>query len=354
MSTSEFGIEAIVDEDRAYRGSRYADVRNAVFANPYGGVWAGPGRLPRYRVTLGSMLRGFAPLGGRSLFRKASERAVDSGADLRWGPDGKGFRRLVHPNGICLTGTWNITEQTEYSGYFRRGSQALAIARYSTCCSENRRGHARSLSMVTKLFPTADPECPEGLLTANLFTQQDLGGDYSRYINDVELRTAPDTTSWRRGSGLLIFVVTGIIFNRVDREPTIRQLYPIAELGKAAEEPTRAPGFLRLLVAADQPRIEGDELDFRDEIMQQILDAGDPSPKRTLTFDIEVTDTAERRGVAAYARRTFGPWRRIGTLRFDNAVTSYNGDFVIHFHHPTFRGDTNDPSTATRVDGRKR
>jgi hypothetical protein len=48
-------------------------------------------------------------------------------------------------------------------------------------------------------------------------------------------------------------------------------------------------------------------------------------------------------------RRTFAGWRRIGTLAFDNAVASYNGDFVIHFNHPTWRDDRNDPSTATRV-----
>jgi len=38
---------------------------------------------------------------------------------------------------------------------------------------------------------------------------------------------------------------------------------------------------------------------------------------------------------------------------FDRAVVSYNGDFVIHFNHPTWRDDPNDPSTATRVKERK-
>jgi hypothetical protein len=31
--------------------------------------------------------------------------------------------------------------------------------------------------------------------------------------------------------------------------------------------------------------------------------------------------------------------------------TSYNGDFVIHFSHPTWRDDRNDPATATRING---
>ena len=36
----------------------------------------------------------------------------------------------MHPNGICLTGLWQITEDTGYSGYFRNGSRALVVGRY--------------------------------------------------------------------------------------------------------------------------------------------------------------------------------------------------------------------------------
>ena len=82
-------------------------------------------------------------------------------------------------------------------------------------------------------------------------------------------------------------------------------------------------------------------------------DAGDPAPRRTLTFTIEVTDEGETTGPATRERRTFSNWRRIGSLVFDNAVVSYNGDAVIHFNHPTWRTDRNDPATATRIDGRK-
>jgi hypothetical protein len=98
---------------------------------------------------------------------------------LRWGSDRKGFRRIIHPNGICLTGWWEISAQTPYSGYFQKDSRALVIGRYSTCCTETRRGRERSLSMVGKLFPTTDPNHSELLSTANFFTQQDIGGDRS-------------------------------------------------------------------------------------------------------------------------------------------------------------------------------
>jgi hypothetical protein len=306
-----------------------------------------------YEVTLRSLLRGILAPASPGLFRKATARAVDSQADLRWGPDRKGFRRLLHPNGVCLAGEWRITAPTEYSGYFATGSAALAIGRYSTCCTETRRGHTRSLALVGKLFPTTDREHTAPLRTANFITQEDIGGADTTFINDAELRNAPDTTVSRRGGGVPILLLTGFIFGRVDKQPSIRQLYAIAELGKPAGSPTRAPEFMRLIVHPDQPRIAGDDLDFRDEILAQIFDRGNAVAKRTLTFNIEVTDEGRTTGTALRQRRTFGNWRHIGHLTFDNAVASWNADSVIHFNHPTWREDRNVPATATRVNRRK-
>jgi hypothetical protein len=355
MDASFLGIEQVTGEDRAYRGARFAEVEAVLFANPYQRVWGAAGEppLPVHQVTLMNMLHGFLPFVRPSVFRQATARAVDSHADLRWGPDRRGYRRLLHPNSVCLTGRWRITEDTGCTGYFRKGSEALIVGRYSTCCTETRRGHGRSLSLVGKLFPTTDPNHAEPLRTASFITQQDIGGDRTDFINDAEVRNAPDTTVLRRGLGLPIILLTGLVFAMVDRKPSIRQLYEIAELGKPAREATRAPLFMRLTVAAGQPRIAGETLDFRDEVMAQIYDRGDPAPKRTLVFDIEITDEGETHGPPFRERRTFANWRRVGTITFDKAVASYNGDFVIHFHHPTWRDDTNDPTTATRVNERK-
>jgi hypothetical protein len=355
MSTvGSIDIEGMTDEDRAYKGSTFREVVDAVFANPYQRVWGGSGEapLPVHEVTLASIIHGVLQ-SGRTALLKAAERTVDSGADLRWGPDARGFRRLLHPNGICLIGRWQIVEPSTYSGYFAAGKTALVVARYSTCCAETRRGFTRSLSMVGKLFPTADPQDARPLRPANFITQQDIGGDRTDFINDVELRNAPDTTVLRRGAGLPIILVTGLALARADKMPSIRQLYEIAELGKPASEPTRTPEYMRLLVAQDQPRIPGDRIDFRDEVMAQIYDRGDPTPKRTLTFTIEVTDEGRTTGPNVRERRTFSNWRRLGTMVFDRAVASHNGDAVIHFNHPSWRDDRNDPKTATRVGERK-
>jgi len=346
MATVVDRLESVTDEDRTYAGSRFADVVAALVANPYQRVWGAKKStaLPVHQVTFRSVSSGML---------RASERAVDSGADLRWGPDRQGFTRLVHPNGVCLIGTWEITERTDYTGYFTQGSRALMIGRYSTCCTETRRGRVRSLSLAGKLFPTLDQDHALPLRTANFLTQEDIGGARTDYINDAELRNAPDITATRRGAGIATLLATGSAFQRADKEPGIRQLYAISELGTLEGTPTRTPEFMRLRVAATQPRIAGANLDFRDEVMAQIFDPGDPAPKRTLTFTIEITDQGKVSGPPFRVRWAFTNWRAIGRIVFNNAVVSHNGDAVIHFNHPTWRTDRNDPKTATRVNGRK-
>jgi hypothetical protein len=194
MEQDQFGIEQVTAGDRAYNGSRFSEVCEAIFANPYYQVWGREGEplLPRYEATLANLLRGILPLGKHYFFGQASIRTVDSHADLRWGPDGKGFRRIIHSNGVCLTGLWEVTEETEYSGYFRKGSRGLLVGRYSTCCTKVHRGELRALALVGKLFPTIDPDHAEPLCTASFITIKDLAGNYTGYINDAELLSAPD------------------------------------------------------------------------------------------------------------------------------------------------------------------
>jgi|SRR6266851_9593442 len=73
MKQEYFGTESITDEDRGYNGSRFAEVRDALFANPYQELWGrdGQGPLPIYQVTLSSVLRGILSFGSRYLFQQA-------------------------------------------------------------------------------------------------------------------------------------------------------------------------------------------------------------------------------------------------------------------------------------------
>lgn len=346
---SYLGPQQLLPEDLADEGSRFADVRAEVFKNAYYQVWGAPDEpaLPVYEVSLGRVLRGILPLGAPWLFKEAAIRALGSSADLRWAHERRGYRRLLHPNAVCLFGRWKIDRPTPYSGYFREGSEALIVGRYSTCCTEVRRGYNRSLSLVGKLYPTTDTNHPAKLHTANFITQQDIGGERTRFINDALLRNAPNVTPWRRGLGFPILFLTGLAFLRAETEPTIRQLYPIAELGKCANEATNSPQFMQLRAHRSQPRIDGRNLDFRDEVLAQIYDRGDSMPRRTLTFTIEVAEEGRRKG-ALVQRRVFpkDAWTRIGQIVFEEAVASYNGDFVLHFRHPPWRRDRNNPDTV--------
>ena len=68
-----------------------------------------------------------------------------------------------------------------------------------------------------------------------------------------------------------------------------------------------------------------------------------------MEFDISVSSYGRKTGVQGLSRVTVSDWQRIGTLRFTEAVASYNADHVIQFHHPGWRDDRNDPSTYVRV-----
>jgi hypothetical protein len=126
-------------EAESYRGSRFSEVWGAVRSDPYL-------VLPHYRVTVGSFFDGFV---NRLLVD--SQRTLSDRSDLL-----PPLQKRVHPIGTCLAGRWRITEDNPYTGYFRKGSEALIIARASTALGEERRGEARSFGLAGKLFPTTD------------------------------------------------------------------------------------------------------------------------------------------------------------------------------------------------------
>jgi len=351
-----FGTQGITQEDKAYQGSRFSDIKAAIFANPYQKIWGDSNEppLPYYKTTNRSVYAGSLPGGQPPQFKLASIRALDSAVDLRWGEDGRGFRRLVRPNGVCVTGLWDITEDNAYSGYFQKGKRGLVIARISAGMTMTLRGIRRSFGIALKLYPTVDENHENLLQTANVLLADDLGGTTASHISEVELTNAPHITGFNRGNEIPILLKEGIVFALVDRMGTTRQVYPIAELGKASAERTKAPEFMRLKASPGHPVI--DEEDVRNEVLSHLFDKGNPKPKRTLGFDISVSDRGKRSGFVFFPkgqRQSITNWQTIGKVSFSNGVASYNGDFVIHFRHPTWRNDRNDPSTAVRKNGKK-
>jgi hypothetical protein len=343
------GPQEMTAEDRSYRGSRYAEVRKALYANPYRGGIAGqePGPLPMFKSTIRNAWRGL--LSGENKFRQASARSVDSRADLRWGPDGKGWRRIIAPNGICVMGSWEITEDNPYTGYFTKGSRGLTIGRFSSDGNETRRGQRRSISLGMKIYPTMDADHSTPLVPASVIVQEDLGGMRTDYLNDAELVNAPSVHAYRRGIYFLIMLRAGPIFQRLDKVGDSRQVFEVAELGKPPAVQTVAPEHMLFKMTPGQRQIEGRHLDFRDEIYGHLFNPGDVQPTGVIEFDISVSSYGRKTGVQGLSRVAVQDWQRIGRLRFTEAVASYNADHVIQFHHPGWRDDRNDPSTNVRV-----
>lgn len=339
--------------------STYNEIQNALFGAPekigqYYREWGEPNQqaLPIYRVTTALLLRGLFRKGKDFAMLAAARRTLESRADLRWGPDNKGWHRIVHTMGVCLEGTWTIDDEPKdktYTGYFKKGSAGRVIGRYSLGGNEVRNSHKRSLALVGKVFP---PEDVEGKPTprAHFITQEDLGGNFTDSVVDAALFNSPPVTLFNRGTGVFSFLVVIAGLMQADQEPAERQLYEIAELEKPADEKTRCPRFMRLTIDKGQnyPKVVGDEADFREEILSLIYKgSGTPRP---LVFHIEVSDTGGRNVLQKLHGQE--PWKRIGKITFDKAAASHNGDFVIHFHHPAWRKDRNDPSSIARPEHR--
>src|SRR5258708_17274250 len=105
MNNEEQAREGLTDDDRNYAGSRFAEVRDAIFANPYQKVWGAPGAPPfeRFPVTFGTVMRGLLAGGKPWVLLAAARRTLASKAHLRCGPGRKGDPRLLPANAISLT-----------------------------------------------------------------------------------------------------------------------------------------------------------------------------------------------------------------------------------------------------------
>jgi len=348
------GKQEVTSKDA--KPSSYQEIQRALFDPERNGqyyrVWNGPGEnnLPIYKSTFASLTRGLIVRFWKDFaMLSAAKRTLRSHADLRWGADGKGFRRLVHGMGICLEGIWQIDENWSgpaYTGYFAPGKTGRVIARYSLGGNDPRNRRNRSIGLVGKIFPLEDS--PEGTTgPAHFITQEDLGGAFTDSVRDVDLTNSPPVSLQKRGSGVFGFLVVILALFRADRQPAERQLYEVAEFGKPEGTPTSCPRFMRLKLISETPPPDPNDWDFRDEILGLMYKRGDTEPSQDLVFTIEVSEKGRR---TLLQRVVEQEWKPIGTLTFKQAVASYNGDFVVHFHHPVWRKDRNDPTSIARRD----
>lgn len=186
---------------------------------------------------------------------------------------------------------------------------------------------------------------------AHFVVQTDIGGQTSSDLSEVEMMNAPDVTAARRGlvdggfvgGGVRILARSGKAFDAVDESNSIRQTYEIAELGKLTQTPTNAPKYLNL-VASPKHRKQLPKGDFRIAIKDYIKTSGE------ISFDILVANQGRKDTKTTLVQRTIvtEPWTKIGELNFNEAVTSRVCDAQLHFHHPAWRQNRNDPESRVR------
>jgi hypothetical protein len=290
-----------------YAGSSFEGLWREIGSDPYV-------EMPHYEVTLKSFY-GFL----ENHILAAARRTLSDRNDLL-----PRFRKLIHPNGLCLAGTWNITEETPYTGYFRKGSRALIILRASTGMSATRRGELRTFGIAGKIFPTTDPSAV--VETVNFTTTEDLGGTQRDHFLD-----ALNTNDILKISWPGLFINSGIItalgnaFTTAEKtldvsQALFRQLYNIAEAGEPDPSSARSPVWVQLTGAPDVPRVDAE--DFRDELRVARYPGG-------LRFEISAADEGTRLGAKN--------WKKIGYVEVTADALTDTCDNRLHFPHLPFR-----------------
>lgn len=316
-SVRALGVQKSVQPE--YFGSTFNEVWSEVGADAYR-------QLPQYKVSYESLTRG--------AFEHAANGTLDDRNDFR-----PTRQKLVHPNGVCMAGVWEIGPTSPYSGYFDRGRRGLVVARASASMDATRRGVHRAFGLAIKLFPTLDPNAP--VYTSNLFTVDNIQGRMvNQFTETALLNDIPDFNwvSLYRLISKLQFLVTFQDKSRVadfGNDPLIRRTVEFARAGitrehsslsdesslpRYADAPSdliREPKWIKLQALANQ---NSTQADFRNEVIDLVRRNGH------LTYGISVANEKDKDGEQI--------WQRIGSVRFTRAIASVTCDKRLHFHHP--------------------
>lgn len=281
----------------------FKEVRDQVFSDPYK-------ELPQYVITLGTFYSGLS-----NLLLRATTRALNDNSSIA-----PYFQKLVHPKGLALTGTWNITECSPYSGYFRKGATGLVIVRSSVLLYKTTAGSYRGFAFAGKIFPTLDPN--EKVQPADFFTIDVLSGTLARHYTDVALTNEPPlgfNSDVIRLFGVVI--ATFGTFIRADYNPVYRPLYQVAELGLKPGEKPCIPRWIQIRSWEGNGKVE--EADFRNELNV----ANYPGGK--IRFLVSVASKAPVRHQQC--------WLTIGHIDLNESIASESCDHRLAFHHPKLR-----------------
>jgi hypothetical protein len=263
------------------------------------------GVLPQYEVKASS----FVVNGVQRLLNRAQKTLIDRGDYY------ERLEKLVHPNGICFSGTWNIDQENAYSGFFKNGSRGLFVGRASAANSRTKAGNRRALAFAGKIFPTLNQN--EDLQTANFFTMHSLMGlPVDRFIG-IQLTNEPPFGFAFSALGVGLKIAN--IFKKADTQGGFRPLDQISGIFEKSTSNSVTPHWIQIVT--DESVVANSEKDFRNE-----LDLA-KQPDHKMKFKILVSDTTKDPSENS-------KWKQIGYLDLDRSYISYGCDRQLHFSHP--------------------
>jgi hypothetical protein len=313
----------------SYAGSKFSEVWGALNKNLYE-------RLPVYSIVSALKLQSVATF--------AMNATLDNRNDFR-----PSRIKLVHPNGICLAGMWEINQDSPYSGYFAKNRKALVVARASATQDIVDFNEYRAFGLAVKIFPTLDES--QTVFTSNLFSVDNVPGVlHQRYADTLMTNQIPDfdVLSKDRSSAVrlakkLPFLMTFNYLSKKNdsgpenRNPLMRRTVEVARAGisqeySAVDESSHLPSFRQLNsekkiieptwvgFEVDDTTIKSNARDFRNEVAELV------TQNKELKYKILVASSKNASGTQN--------WSRIGTMTFTKAVASEPCDKELHFHHP--------------------
>lgn len=276
-----------LDEDLFdYDGSSFREVRDAAFAGPYDelpyNIGIRPGRIIQLFVD--------------------SARNLHDRRDIR-----PYYDKLIHANGIAMSGTWHIDRETPYTGLLATGAEGLLLIRGSVAGLFTTQGTLRSFGIGGKIFATSDPD--ERVWPANLLTVDKLSGSLGKHVLDQKPTNAPAV-----GLDPASNLINRVVFRFVDTRPGYRQLYPLTTYGLAPDQTPVTPDQIRLVVPQSIPRVS--KRDFRDELRLENY------PDNKLIWEVEVKDFGDPE------------WTRVGRMELTEYAISEGQDKRLHFWAP--------------------
>ncbi|OQW50848.1 MAG: hypothetical protein A4S09_11010 [Proteobacteria bacterium SG_bin7] len=220
--------------------------------------------------------------------------------------------KKVHPNGVCVTGEWKITDPSPYTGYFATEARGLFIGRISVTMDRVLNDENRGFGFAGKIFPTLNPN--EKVKTANFFTADVLLGTSTRRFFDTRVTNQPDS-----GFDLSLLALGFKIaqtFKKADQDPSFRPVSTIAKLGE--NQNFRSPRWIR--ISPNSNIKKNNQKDFRNEVLQAATDNDE------IIFNIEVSEVTGDRNASQ--------WQRLGEIKTHKALVGYGCDRRLHFAHP--------------------